>query len=137
MISTYDPMVGAISFWYYKPGPAYAGKVVESEDVFPGVTFDFIEETDYLVGFEILDSPDILAAGAELPVPTSALDYDTAADVLRLDFVPRAGRPRLRRKEVYPRVDVLLDADDRIVAIDVREASKVLAPGAVTRVAAE
>jgi hypothetical protein len=134
--STYDPSFGAMSFWYAAPGPA-AERAVVSEEIRPGIVFDLLEETDQLVGFEILDTEALLAEGAALPVPASALAYDAMGDVMHLDFVPRAGATTLKRSEVYPNIDLWTDQGDRIVAIDVRNASRALAPGSVARVAAE
>ena len=60
MKTTYDPEADALYVRFAK------AKVVESEEVSPGVVIDFDTE-GRIVGVEVLDARRHLAAGAELP----------------------------------------------------------------------
>ncbi len=54
--------------------------------------------------------------------------YDAEADALTISFVPG---PTVEGEEVHPGVILHFDAADRIVAVEVLHASKVLAEGAI------
>lgn len=60
MKTTYDPEADALYVRFAK------AKVVESEEVSPGIVIDFDTE-GRIVGVEVLDARRHLAAGAELP----------------------------------------------------------------------
>jgi uncharacterized protein YuzE len=55
--------------------------------------------------------------------------YDPEADALMIRF----GSPAVEGEEVHPDVFLHFDAQDRVVAIEVLHASKVLTEGAVTQ----
>ncbi|MGX5736474.1 DUF2283 domain-containing protein [Bosea thiooxidans] len=65
MRTTYDPEVDALYLRFAE------GKVVESEEVRPGIVFDF-DEAGRIVGVEILDASEHLAQGTDLTRLTAA-----------------------------------------------------------------
>ena len=56
--------------------------------------------------------------------------YDTEADALTISFIPG---PTVEGEEVHPGIILHFDAADRVVAVEVLHASKVLSEGAIAR----
>ncbi|CAH1659407.1 conserved hypothetical protein [Hyphomicrobiales bacterium] len=65
MRTTYDPEVDALYVRFAE------SRIVESEEVRPGIVFD-LDETGRIVGVEILDASEHLAQGADLTHLTAA-----------------------------------------------------------------
>jgi uncharacterized protein YuzE len=61
--------------------------------------------------------------------------YDREADVLYVELADGDG-PETEGEEVHPGVMLMFDAAGRVVAIEISPASKILAPGAIDKIAA-